>query len=410
MDFNEKLEYYAKLTVKLGVNVKKDKYVLISCPVHAAEFGRRVASEAYDAGAKDVVMLYYDESFSKLRYRKADVSCFECVPEWQAEQRNHYARMGCASISVLSENPDGFEGISGEKLLKNTRARRKAFKEYYDYMDRGDMPWTIVAYPCASWARKMFPGKEDDEAIQLLWDAIFETVRIKDEDPLPLWAAHDKELKKHASLMNEYAFSYLEYKNSIGTDLKVGLPKGHIWAGGSETSNDGIVYIPNMPTEEIFTLPDRLNVEGKLTASMPLSYQGNLIEDFYLVFEGGKVVSFGAKKGEDTLKRLLDTDEGTRRLGEVALIPFDSPIRKLGILFYNTLFDENASCHFALGECYPMSLEGGINMSDEELSERGGNRSVEHVDFMIGTKDLSITGVKEDGTRIPVFKDGNFTF
>ncbi len=410
MTFEEKLQEYAKLTVRTGGNVTEGKYVLLSCPVLAAPFGRMLAAESFAAGARDVIMLWYDEDFSRIRFDSADLEVFSSVPQWQAEQRNFYARGGCVSITVLAEDPDVFEGVSDKKLMSNAIARKKAFKEYHDVMDRGDLRWSLVAYPCEKWAKKMFPEDNISAAVKKLWNAIFTTCRLNDTKTGMKWAQQDRLLKRRADILNGYAFKALRYKNALGTDFTLCLADGHIWAGGSEASNDGVSYFPNIPTEEIFTMPHRLHADGVVFASLPLSYQGTLIDEFYLQFSAGEVISYGAKKGENALKRLLETDEGSRRLGEVALIPADSPISNLGLLFYNTLFDENASCHLALGECYPMNIKDGPKMSEQELIDRGGNRSVNHVDFMIGTKDMEITGITKSGTNVPVFCNGNFVF
>lgn len=410
MTFEEKLLEYAKLTVKTCANVKEGQYVLLSCPVHASDYGRMIANEAYIAGAKDVIMLYYDEEFSRLRFLNAALDVFKNVPNWQAEQRNFYAREGCVSITVLSEDPDIFEGVQDEKLMTNAIARKNAFKEFYDIMDKGDLRWTLSAYPCENWAKKVFPNSDEKMAMEMLWDAIFTTCRLTDENTAEKWQKQDELLKRRAKILNKYAFKELHYKNSLGTDLTVGLPFGHIWAGGSELSSDGVSYLPNMPTEEVFTMPHCKQTEGIVYSSLPLSYQGSLIDEFYLRFVKGEVIEYGAKKGESALKRLLETDEGSKRLGEVALISHNSPISNLGILFYNTLFDENASCHLALGECYAMNMQNGINMTEKDLFDCGGNKSVNHVDFMIGTEDLTVTGITKEGTKVPVFIDGNFAF
>lgn len=410
MTFEEKLQEYARLTVRTCGNVTQGKYVLLSCPVHAAHFGRMISRKAFEAGAKDVIMLYYDEKFSRIRFLNAALDIFKSVPEWQALQRNYYAREGCVSITVLSEDPDIFEGVDDEKLMANAIARKKAFKEFYDIMDKGGLRWTLVAYPCEKWAMKVFPECSKETAMEKLWDAIFATCRLTDTNTSEKWESQDRLLKRRADILNKYALKELHYKNSLGTDFTLGLAKGHIWAGGSEVSTDDVKFMPNMPTEEIFTMPDRLKAEGIVYASMPLSYQGTLIDGFYLRFQNGEVVDFDAQKGKNALTRLLDTDEGSRRLGEAALIPHDSPISNLGILFYNTLFDENASCHLALGECYATNIRNGVNMSEKELLDNGGNRSVNHVDFMIGTKDLQITGTTKEGTKVPIFVNGNFVF
>ena len=410
MAFEEKLREYARLTVRQGVNVSNGIYVIIRCPIIAADFGRMVMEEAFACGAKDVIMQYSDTAAARIRYENAALAQFETVPAWQAEQSNYYAREGTVSISIVAEDPEAFAGVDGAKLLAAAKARRAALKEFYDAIDAGNLRWTIVAYPCATWAKKIFPNVSDTMAVRQLWDAIFKSVRITRGDTVKKWEKHDRLLKRRAARLNRYAFTALEYKNSLGTDFRVGLPAHHIWYGGSETSADGYVYFPNMPTEEIFTMPHCMQAEGTVVSSMPLSYQGNLIENFTLIFRDGKVVAHHAEKGEDALTRLLDTDEGSRRLGEVALIPYDSPIRAQNLLFYNTLFDENASCHLALGRCYPNTVRGGETLSEDALYALGGNNSVNHVDFMIGTEDLSVVGITAKGERIPVFVNGNFAF
>lgn len=408
MTFQEKLQVYAKMTVELGVNVQPDKYACISCPIIAADFGRMVAQEAYRAGAKDVIMIWNDEQFSRLRYDSAPTDVFRTVPTWQAEQRNYYAREGCVFINIIAEDPEIFNGVDGEKLMAAAVSRKKALKEFYDIMDRGELRWTIVAYPNEAWAKKMFPNETPRRAMEKLWNAIFYSVRIGRGDAVKKWHRHDRQLKSRAKWLNREKLVALEYRNALGTNFTVGLPEGHIWKGGSERSADGMDYFPNMPTEELFTLPHKEQADGTVYASLPLSYQGNLIDGFWLRFEQGKVVEYHADRGEDALRRLLETDEGSLHLGEVALIPHASPISDLNLLFYNTLFDENASCHLALGSCYPDTLTGGEAMSEEELAAKGGNKSINHVDFMIGTSDMQITGIRADGSRVPVFENGNF--
>lgn len=409
MTHQERLDRYARLTIEHGVNVTEGKFVILNCPVFAAEFGRRVAEYAYKAGAADVIMNYLDEKFDRIRYDYADLEQFKSLPEWRAESRNYYARRGCCNIFIIAEDPEIFTGVDSEKLKSRAIAAKKAFKEYYDIMDRGELRWTIVAYPNDAWAKKIFPDDSTDEAVAKLWKAIFKTVRIDDENDVDrAWREHDAVLKERARKLNERSFSALHYKNSLGTDFIVGLADEHIWFGGSEADAEGVVYFPNMPTEEVFTMPDRRRAEGRVVAAMPLSYQGTLIDGFYLDFKDGKVIAHGAEKGKEALDRLLDTDEGSRSLGEVALIPHRSPISDMGILFYETLFDENASCHLALGECYPNTMKGGEKLPEEELFARGGNRSVNHVDFMIGTADMMIDGITQTGEKIAVFRDGEF--
>lgn len=402
------LKEYARLTANNGVNVSEGKYVIINCALCAAEFGRMVMKECFELGAKDVILNYVDQDAQRLRYEHADLEVFKEYPEWKGESRNFYAREGCVCIHIIADDPEAFAGVDSEKLMANTLAAKKAFKPFYDIMDKGGIRWTIVAYPSLPWARKVFPNDTDAKAIDKLWAAILKTVRIGRGDTVKKWQKHDRVLKRRAAKLNKEKFEYLRYTNSLGTNFTVGLAEGHIWKGGSEKCSEGVDYFPNMPTEEVFTMPDCHKAEGKVFSALPLSYQSELIDGFWLEFHEGKVVDYGAKTGLHALKRLLDTDEGSKRLGEVALIPYDSPISNLGILFYETLFDENASCHLALGSCYPDTMKGGEKLTDEELLEKGGNDSANHVDFMIGTSDLDIVGIKKDGTEVNVFEKGAF--
>lgn len=409
MGFNENLREYARVIASLGVNATSDRYVILRCPIEAAELGRLVCEECFKLGAIDVYTQWNDQRSARIRLDYAAKERFENIPDWVAESQNSYARMGCVAISIVAEDPDIFAGADSEKLMASALAGKKAFKEFYRIMDEGNLRWTVVAYPNEAWAKKVFPSDTPKTAVKKLWDAIFKTVRIGRGDTVKKWQKHDRMLKRRARILNREKFTALRYKNSLGTDFTVGLIEGHIWKGGSEKCVAGKVYFPNMPTEEIFTMPHADKAEGIVYSSMPLSYQGELIDKFWLRFESGKVVEHGAETGLRALDRLLNTDEGSRHLGEVALIPYDSPISNLGILFYNTLFDENASCHLALGECYPDTVKGGEKLSEEALKAKGGNNdSANHVDFMIGTSDMEIIGIKADGTEVKVFENGNF--
>lgn len=410
MDFAEKLENYARLLVKIGANVQPGQEVVLQCPVERADFARLVTEQAYQAGAKEVVVHWRDEKSNRIRFDHAPLEAFEEVPGWKAESLNYYARRGAAFINVISEDPEIYKGVSPEKLLANTRASDKAFAEYYQKFDDGSNQWTIGAVPNREWARKVFPGCEPQEAEEKLWTLIFRTVRIDREDPVASWREHCRQLADRAGWLNGKRFRSLRYTNALGTDLTIGLPEGHIWLSGAELSRRGVLFVANLPTEEVFTMPSNVQVDGRVVSAMPLAYQGALIERFSLTFEKGRVVSFEAAEGHAVLQRLLDTDEGSRRLGEVALVPYHSPISQEHILFYNTLFDENASCHLALGQSYPNTLEGGVDISREELSRRGGNDSINHVDFMVGTKDLRITGEDGSGVETVVFEGGDWAF
>ncbi|AFA48324.1 aminopeptidase [Acetobacterium woodii] len=408
MEHQEKLSQYARLIVKTGANVQNDQLVLINCAVENFEFGRMVVAEAYQAGAKDVIVFWNDVKTSRLRYDNVSLEVLGEIPNWLAESRNYYAAQKAAVISIVGNDPEAYKGVDSEKLKANSKASAKAFEPYYKRMMNSEFQWCVVAVPERKWAQKVFPELGEQEAIEKLWDAIFEAVRIGQDDAVKAWNDHKTFLAQKCKILNTAHFDALHYQNSLGTDFTVGLQKDHIWEGGGEFTPEQIYFFANMPTEEIFTAPDRNRAEGKLVSSLPLSYQGNIIEHFSLTFHDGKVIAFEAEKGAEFLKNLIETDEGSHRLGEVALVPYDSPISNTGILFYDTLFDENASCHFALGECYPTNIKDGGKMTKAELIAAGGNQSDTHVDFMIGTKDLSITGITKEGQKVCIFKNGNW--
>lgn len=408
MNLNEKLMKYADLVVKMGVNIQKDQILCLNCPVEYAEFGRMIAKCAYEAGAKEVVMNYRDEKLARMKYDYAPLEVFENFPEWLALKMNGYAEKGAAFMSILAEDPEIFNGVSSDKLLANAKASEKALKGYRECFDKSELQWNLFAVPNPAWAKKVFPDLEEKEAIEKLWEAIFKTVYIGEKDAVAEWKKHDETFIEKCKYLNEKQFKKLHYKNSLGTDFTVGMPENHIWAGGGENSTKGVRFFPNMPTEEVFTAPDCRCAEGKVVSSMPLSYQGTLINKFSVTFKEGKVVEFSAEEGYEALERLLNTDEGSRRLGEVALVPYDSAISNMGLLFYNTLFDENASCHLAFGKCYPNTIKGGEFLSKEDLQKLGGNDSINHVDFMVGSKDLKVTGIDAEGKETVIFENGNW--
>jgi len=408
MNHREKLKEYARLIVYTGANVQKNQTVVLNCAVENHGFGRMIVEESYKAGAKDVIVFWNDVKTSRLRYDYADIDVIGKIPEWQAASRNFYAKEKAAAISVIGSDPQAFLGVASEKFKAATLASSKAFELYYKMMMNSEFQWCVAAVPEAKWALKVFPDLFEVEAVAKLWDAIFDSVRIGKEDAVKAWEKHNAFLSEKCQVLNDYHFDSLHYKNSIGTDFTLGLQKDHIWEGGGEYTPDQIHFFANMPTEEIFTTPDCNRAEGTLVSSVPLSYQGNLIENFSITFHEGQVTDYKAEKGVDILKLIIETDERSNRLGEVALVPYDSPISNTGILFYDTLFDENAACHFALGECYPTTIKGGGKMSEAELLAVGANQSKAHVDFMIGTSDLEITGITKDGREITAFKNGNW--
>ena len=405
------LQKYATLVVKVGVNLQKDQILVINSPIECAEFARCIAEEAFAAGAHEVVVSWGDELLAHIRYQQGQKELFTEFPEWRQKFYMDYAEQGAAFVSIAARDPEIFNDIEPEKLKLSQQAAGAALLEYRARLMNNRNTWCVVSVPTASWAAKVFPGVSEETAVAKLWDAIFKTVRIEpDNDPVAVWREHIAFLQKAAKFMNEHDFASLHYTNSLGTDLTIELPEGHIWAGGAELSELGIEFAANMPTEEVYTLPKRDGVNGTVAAAKPLNFNGNLIEGFKLTFKDGKVVDYSAEKGEEILKGLLETDEGACYLGEVALVPYDSPISKSGILFYNTLFDENASCHLALGKAYPTCIKGGETMDSVTLLQHGVNDSLLHEDFMIGTRDLAIVGTTKTGEKIQVFANGNFAF
>ncbi len=403
----ERLEKYAQLIVKCGVNVQEGQDVIIQCELDQPDFVTMVCEECYKAGARRVTVKWSHMPVSKVNtiYRSLE-TLSEFTDIEKAEWQYKVDKLPCL-IWLDSDDPDGLAGTDSEKIAKSGMARYPFIKPFRDAMEN-KYQWCIAAVPGREWARKVFPGLSDEQAIEKMWEAILSTSRVYD-DPVEEWIKHNENLARRCKFLNDYRFDTLEYKSSNGTDFVVGLNEKAIFCGGGETTLGTNVYFnPNIPSEEVFTSPMRGRAEGKVVSTKPLSYQGKLIENFWVEFKGGKVVNVGAEKNEDVLKKMVAMDEGAAYLGEVALISYDSPINNTGILFYNTLFDENASCHLALGRGFNNCLENYENYTNEECEKLGINSSMIHVDFMIGSKDLSITGVTKDGKRVPVFKDGNW--
>lgn len=404
------LEKYARLLVRTGINLQDNQILVVNCPVECAYFGRAIVKEAYAVGARKVVMNWRDDLISRETYLNGKDDIFDEFPEWQKAFYNDHADEGAAFLSISASDPEVFKGVDPTRMARQNKVSSTAIAHYRSKMMSNKNAWCVASIPTDSWAVKVFPGVSTEEAVEKLWDAIFKTVRVDQPDPVAAWDEHKLNLQRRMKLLNDYNFKSMKYKNSIGTDFEVVLADKHIWLGGSEFTPEGVEFIANMPTEEIFTAPAKKGSNGKVVSSMPLNYNGNLIDKFSLTFEDGMIVDFSAEQGYDVLKGLLDTDEGARHLGEVALVPYDSPISNLKTLFFNTLYDENASCHFAFGKAYPVNVEGGDEATNEELAAKGINDSLTHVDFMIGTEDLSIIGVQADGTEVVVFENGNFVF
>jgi len=400
---------YAKLVVKSGVNIKKGQGAVIYCEVEQFEFARMVEEEAYRAGAKWVTMNWMDQPSGKLKYRHESVTQLSKVEKWEEERQQYFVNTLPALIHIISADPDGLKGVNVDKMQKANAARQKVLKKYRDAMEDLNQ-WVIVGVPSKKWAKKVFPELRTSAAVEKLWESILETVRVdKTNDPEAAWDVHNRRLMEKCDVLNNYHFDYLHYKGTNGTDFKCWLIPEAKWMGGGDNLKDGTFYNPNMPTEEVFTSPMKGKCEGTLVSSMPLSYQGNLIDKFSVTFENGKAISCKAQQGEELLKKMIAMDDGACMLGELALVPVDSPISNSGILYYNTLYDENAACHVALGRGFSNVIEGYEDMTLEETYEMGINNSIIHVDFMIGCKELQINGYTKDGQEVAVFKDGNWS-
>ncbi len=404
----EQLEKYAELALRTGVNLQKDQKLMINSTVEGAPFTRIVARKAYEMGAEDVHIVWADDELTRLRYEYADVETLKEVPDWQRDMFSYFGEKGAAILSIRSTDPDLLKGIDAGKVAAATKARSEAMTKFRDFTMNDRIQWSIVSIPIPAWAQKIFPGESEEKAVEKLWEQIFSIVRVDREDPVAAWEDHNQTLIKAKQFLNKKKYSKLIYK-APGTDLEVELPNNHIWKGGaSQTVEGNVPFNPNMPTEEVFTAPHKYGVNGQVSSTKPLNYGGNVIDNFTLTFKDGKVVDFKAEEGEETLQHLLDTDEGSTRLGELALVPHESPISQSGLIFYNTLYDENASCHLALGKAYPNNVEGGSDMSEEQLDQSGVNHSLSHVDFMMGSDELDIDGVLEDGTTEPVMRKGSW--
>ncbi len=406
----EILRKYADLLVKVGLNVQKGQTLVISAPTETVDIVRCVTKAAYDVGAKEVVVNWGDEIVTKLKYLQAADEVFQTFPDWLKEFYNYYLKQGAAFLSIHASDPELLKDVKVERIAQANKVSSIALQEFRERLGSNKNAWSIISVPTVNWAKKVFPNESPEEAINKLWEAILKAVRVDTDNPIQAWELHKENLKQRLAFLNEKRFKFLHYHNSLGTDLKIELPEDHVWLGGSEFTPEKVEFIANMPTEEVFTMPKKDGVNGKVVSAMPISRNGTIIDNFTITFQDGKIVDYTAEKGLESLKELIETDEGSHYLGEVALVPYDSPISNMKILFYNTLFDENASCHLAIGRAYPVNLRGGENMSKEELAAKGANDSLVHQDFMIGTKDLEIIGITSDGDEITIFKDGNFAF
>ncbi len=410
-NFDAKLSEYARLLVEVGLNVQPGQTPSIEGNVEYVPLMRRCVSACFDCGARNVVPYFGDDFTTRETFLRADEAVFGEYPSYMKARVDWFLEQKSPRLSFSGSNPELLKDVDPARIQARRRASGPPTKPYFDAMQAGKFQWCVGAHPTVSWAEKVFPDKKGEEALDALWEAVFSVCRITgDGKAVERWREAVSAISRRSRVLNDYNFASLHYTNALGTDLTILLPENHVWAGGSEKSVAGVEFIANIPTEEIFTAPLRNGVDGRVHSSMPLAMDGNLIKDFYFDFKDGRIVDVHAKQGEELLRRAIELDEGARYLGEVALVPYDSPIRNTGILFYNTLFDENASCHLAFGQAYAACVRGGEDMDEEAQKAAGLNRSMTHVDFMVGTRDLSIVGTTHDGREIPVFVDGNFAF
>jgi aminopeptidase len=402
-----KLDRLAETAVKVGLRLKAGQDLLLTAPVSALPLVRRIAEHAYRAGAGLVTPILSDEEVTLARYRFAREESFGRAAGWLYDGIAKAFSEDTARLAIVGDNPMLLSSEDPSKVARANKANSVAYQPALEKIAGFDINWNIIAYPGASWAGQVFPGEEEHVAVAKLAEAIFAASRVDNDDPIAAWAAHNAGLATRTAWLNGQRFAALHYSGP-GTDLTIGLADGHEWQGGAATAKNGITCNPNIPTEEVFTTPHARRVEGRVASTKPLSYQGTLIDDIAVRFEEGRIVEAKASRGEAVLNKVLDTDEGARRLGEVALVPHSSPISKSGLLFFNTLFDENAACHIALGQCYSKCFVDGATLGPDEIAARGGNKSFIHIDWMIGSDKIDIDGVRADGSRAPVFRKGEW--
>lgn len=402
----KKLYDFAELVLGVGVNLQKGQGLEIVCPVEKSEVAVAFSEKAYEMGARIVNVRWSCEKTDRVNYLYAEEEALTDIPKWFVDSKNYLVKKGFCYVAIDAEDPSAFKDVPSEKLAAVSKKKSKLLKAFSDEVMSNGIRWCVVSVPTESWAKKIFPAAADP--VEELSFAIEKTMRLDEKNPLEAWQKHIDTLNRRAEFMNAKNFEYLHYTSANGTDLMLGLAENHVWVSAQEKAKDGVPFVANMPTEEIFTAPHKDKINGVVKSALPFSYNGQIIENFSFTFKKGKVIDFSAEKGYDVLKKLLETDAGTLSLGEAALIGKNSPIAKSGILFLNTLFDENASCHLALGKGYPTTVKGGAEMTVKELKKLGVNDSVEHVDFMIGSSDLSVTGIGYDKSETPLFVDGEW--
>jgi aminopeptidase len=407
-EFNQMLAKYADVIVNIGLGLRKNQVLFINGILEDAPFAREVAKSAYKAGAKYVDLLLTDEPSARINYEYADPEHITYFPEWVFSRYEECFKNGDAFLSIASTNPDLLEGIDSDMISKR---RKSSMEKFFPIRTKYDnnYNWCIASTATPLWAQKVFSGIPVQEAQTKLWEAIFKVCRVDQPDPVAAWTEHTDRLIKIKSYLNGKHYASLHYR-APGTNLIIGLPESHRWNAAKETYNNGTTGTPNIPTEEVFTSPHKDKIEGHVSSTMPLNLTGRLVEDFVVTFENGKAVNVTAKKGEDDIRKLIEMDEGASRLGEAALVAESSPIKQSGILFYNTLFDENASCHLAFGDAFKDSFKGGYDLTDEEFQAAGGNKSIIHTDFMIGSAEMDIDGITQSGDKEPIIRSGEWAF
>jgi len=403
----QKLEKLAEVAVKIGLNLQPDQDLVITAPLAAAPLVRLIIKHAYLAGGGLVTAFYNDDEATLARYAYAPDASFDKAAGWLYEGMAKAYENGTARLAVSGDNPMLLSSQDPAKVARANRAMSVAYKPALEKIANFDINWNIVSYPNPAWAKQIFPELTEIEAVKTLADAIFAASRVDRDDPVAAWKEHNANLAKRSKWLNDKRFAALHFTGP-GTDLIVGLADGHEWHGGASPAKNGVVCNPNIPTEEVFTTPHAFKVDGYVSSTKPLSHQGTLIDNIRVRFEDGRIIEAKASKGEAVLLKVLDTDEGARRIGEVALVPHSSPISASGLLFYNTLFDENAACHIALGQCYSKCFLDGANLTADQIAAQGGNSSLIHIDWMIGSGEIDIDGVNEDGTKVPVFRKGEW--
>ncbi len=407
MPTTKQLECYADVLIRIGLNVQPGQPVAIRAPIEAAEFVRILVAKSYDAKASTVDVDWHDPLSKRIRMQKESEENLVKVPKWPIGKREELCSQNAAFLYIDAENPDLLAGVDPKRIAMHANAYGFAFKEVDKNFMEDRVTWLVCSIPTKDWAVKMFPNEPEGTALQKLWDTILTVMRMDEADPVAAWNHHLGRLEARATFLNQQRFKSLHYQ-APGTNLTVELPDRHIWMAARSINQQGNWFVANLPTEEVYTLPKRDGVNGVVRSTMPLAYGGVVIEGIALKFENGRITHYAADKGYETLQELIEADEGSHYLGEIALVPVDSPISNLNNLFYNTLFDENASCHVAIGEAYPTCLQGGKDMSEEELHQHGANDSIVHVDFMIGSAQMDIDGLMVDGTRVPLFRNGNW--